>query len=85
MIAHPISDSPAKSGSGEFAELRLKQPDRHFAVYSGVFRGHREHFGNRAGYGADVSACSMLARMATSVSGKTASLVDVSSSTDHQR
>ncbi len=65
--------------------LRLKQPDRHFAVYSRVFRGHQEHFGNRAGYGADVSACSMLARMATSVSGKTASLVDVSSSTDHQR
>src|SRR5437764_14959989 len=40
-----INDSPAKSGSGEFAELRVKQPDRHFAVYSRVFRGHREHFG----------------------------------------
>jgi hypothetical protein len=49
------------------------------------FRDHPEHFRNRAGYEADAAAWSMLARMATSVSGKTASPVDVSSSTDHQR
>jgi hypothetical protein len=50
-----------------------------------AFRYHRPHFGNRERYGADVSAWSILARMATSVSGKTTSLVDVSSSIDHQR
>jgi hypothetical protein len=81
-VSHSIHPSPQ---AATFIKDTKAQPKLNMVCSRASCLFSTRHFGNRASYGADEPAWSILARMVTNVSGNTASLVDVSSSTDHQR